>query len=103
MSVCIQVYVALHVVVSFKVECTSTELGMGCALWRWGEDGSKMYGDGVGTVVKYMGMEKNHCDGVGMGLIFNTVSLFSAQWLNYSKEGGGTLHFVSSLLLQVGP
>ena len=67
MFVCIQVYVALHVVVSFKVECTSTELGMGCALWRWGEDGSKMYGDGVGTVVKYMGMgwdgQKNH--GIG--------------------------------------
>ena len=39
-----------------------------------------MYGDGVGTVVKYMGMgwgwKKIHGDGVGMGLIFNTVSFF---------------------------
>ena len=38
-------------------------------------------GDGVGMVVKYMGMgwgwKRNHGDGVGMGLIFNTVSLFS--------------------------
>ena len=31
-----------------------------------------MHGDGVGT-------EKNHGDGVKMGLIFNTVSLFSLQ------------------------
>ena len=25
------------------------------------------------------------------------------QWLNYSKVGGGTLHFLSSLPLEVGP
>ena len=39
-----------------------------------------MYGDEVRVVVMYMGMGgdgKNHGDGVGMGLIFNNVSLFS--------------------------
>jgi len=29
---------------------------MECALWGWGGDGRQMYGDEVGTVVKYMGM-----------------------------------------------
>ena len=35
----------------------STGLGMGMCLVGWGGDGSQMYGDGVGTVVNYMGME----------------------------------------------
>ena len=54
-------YVALHVLVNFKVECTS----------QWDCDGDVLCGDGVG-------MEKNHGDWVGMGLIFNTMSLFKA-------------------------
>jgi len=43
-------------------------------------------GDGVGMVVKYMGMgwgwKKFHGDGAGMGLIFTTVSLFISNMLN---------------------
>ena len=55
--------------------------GPGCALCGWGGDRSQMYGDAVGIVVKYMGMGwkwKIHGDGVGMGLIFTTVSLFTS-------------------------
>ena len=62
MSVCIQIYGALYVLVNLKVECTSQRD------WGWGWD--VLSGDGVG-------MEKIHGDGVGIGLIFNTVSLFS--------------------------
>ena len=57
---------------------------MGCALWGWCEDGSQMHGDGVGMVVTYMGLgwewKKFHVDGMGMGLIFTTVSLFT-EWV----------------------
>jgi len=38
----------------------STGMGMGwergCALREWGGDSSQMHGDGVGMVVRYMGM-----------------------------------------------
>ena len=82
-------HIALHVLVNFKVECTSQRVrvyGDGDVLcgdrvgmvvrscvWGWGGNGSQVYmgwgGDG----------EKNHGDGVGMGPIFNTVSLFSSH------------------------
>ena len=45
--------------------------GWGCALWEWGGDGSQLYGDGVGW--------KKSCGWSGMGLIFNTVSLFKTD------------------------
>ena len=41
-----------------------------------------MYGDGVGT-------EKNHGDGMGMGLISNTVSLFSQRGPSTTFESIG--------------
>jgi len=44
--VCIQIYVALHVLVNFKVKrTTQRDWGWGCALWEWGADGSQMYED----------------------------------------------------------
>jgi len=47
-------------------------------------DGSKMYGDGVGW-------KNNHADGVGMGLIFNTVSLFRSNSLHFVVVISGSL------------
>ena len=50
-----------------------------------------MCADGVGTVVDYMGMgwgsKRNHGNGVGMGLIFNTVSLFTTDIQDGPKRG----------------
>ena len=67
MFACIQIYVALHVLVNSKVECTSQ--------WDW----DVLCGDGVGMVVKCgwgadgsqvyrvgWGWEKNHGDVVGI-------------------------------------
>ena len=50
----------------------STGLGMGMCFVGRGGDGSQVYGDG-------WGWKKNHGDWVGMGLIFNTMSLFSLK------------------------